>query len=253
MIWDQTVKTFRTNPPPNSEPSPAGSTITELAYQTLHRDIVSGELKPEQPLRLEFLRDKYGFGPSPLREALSRLQSEKLVSQFALRGFKVAPISIAEMSDIIETRIVIETEALRRSIERGHDDWESSIVATFHALRNIVQRRSADDASVNTAPEIESRHRDFHLALINACGSPWLLHLAGQLYTLSERYRRPLSGPGADWPARDILGEHGALMDAALARDAGKAVNLLADHYRLTGQSIERALERRSTRKTARG
>ena len=100
------------------------STLTERAYETLRREIISGRLKPEQPLRLEFLRDTYGFGFSPLREALSRLQSEKLVSQYALRGFKVAAASLAEMFDIIETRIVIESEALQRSIQRGGDDWD---------------------------------------------------------------------------------------------------------------------------------
>lgn len=246
------MKNLRTTPS-SSGSSLASSTLTEQAYQKLHRDIVSGELKPEQPLRIEFLRDKYGFGASPLREALSRLQSEKLVSQFALRGFKVASISIAEMSDILETRIVIETEALRRSIARGDDDWESAIVATFHALRNIVQRHGTDDPNAETASDIETRHRDFHHALIDACGSPWLLHLAGQLYSLSERYRRPLSGPGTDWPARDVPGEHAALMDATLARDASKAVDLLANHYRLTGQTIEHMLEQRSALKPARG
>jgi GntR family transcriptional regulator, carbon starvation induced regulator len=215
------------------------STLTEQAYQTLRREIVAGRLKPEQPLRLEFLRDTYGFGFSPLREALSRLQSEKLVSQYALRGFKVAAASLAEMFDIIDTRIVIETEALRRSIKRGGDDWESTIVATFHSLRNIAQRRSSDHGDF--VSELEGRHRDFHQALINACGSPWLIHLSGQLYTLSERYRRPmLSGlPPDHQPPRDVLGEHTAIMDAVLARNAKKAVDLLAAHYRLTAQTIE--------------
>jgi GntR family carbon starvation induced transcriptional regulator len=228
-------------------------TLTEQAYQTLRREIVSGRLAPEQPLRLEFLRDTYGFGFSPLREALSRLQSERLVSQYALRGFKVAAVSIAEMSDIIETRIVIETEALRRSIERGDDDWESAIVATFHALRNTAQRRVTDDAKPDAASDLESRHHDFHQALISACGSPWLIHLSGQLYVLSERYRRPLLSGTApnDIPARDVLGEHAAIMDATLARESSQAVDLLSAHYRLTGQTIERMLEQGSTLRTA--
>jgi DNA-binding GntR family transcriptional regulator len=245
------VKSAKTDFLPRSHISRTSEgTLTEQAYQTLRQEIVCGRLKPGQPLRLEFLRDTYGFGFSPLREALSRLQSEKLVSQHALRGFKVAPVSVAEMSDIIETRILIETEALRRSIKTGGDDWESAIVATFHALRNIVQRCVGDKA--DAASELESRHHDFHQALIGACGSPWLIHLSAQLYTLSERYRRPLlsGSPASDRPARDVLGEHAAIMEATLARDAEKATNLLSAHYRLTGRMIERMLEQRPALKT---
>jgi DNA-binding GntR family transcriptional regulator len=248
------VKPGQTDIIPHSDASRASQgTLTEQAYQTLRREIVSGRLAPEQPLRLEFLRDTYGFGFSPLREALSRLQSERLVSQFALRGFKVAAVSIAEMSDIIETRIVIETEALRRSIQRGGDDWESAIVATFHALRNAAQRRVADDAKPDAASELENRHHDFHQALLSACGSPWLIHLSGQLYMLSERYRRPLLSGSApnDMPARDVLGEHAAIMEATLAREGSKAVDLLSAHYRRTGKTIERMLEQGPTLKTA--
>jgi DNA-binding GntR family transcriptional regulator len=73
--------------------------LSEVAYQRLRADIVSGALEAGKPLRLEALRQRYGLSFLPLREALMRLQSERLVLSTALRGFSVTPLSCAEMQD----------------------------------------------------------------------------------------------------------------------------------------------------------
>ncbi|MFX6702333.1 GntR family transcriptional regulator, partial [Acinetobacter baumannii] len=76
----------------------------------MRRDIVDGLLAPNQPLRFEFLKDRYGFSFSPLREALAQLQSERLVVATAQRGYRVADVSLDEMWDAINTRVLIETQ-----------------------------------------------------------------------------------------------------------------------------------------------
>jgi GntR family transcriptional regulator, carbon starvation induced regulator len=206
-------------------------TLTDTAYAHLRRDILSGDLAPGSPLRLETLRARYGMGFSPLREALNRLAAERLTVAAAQRGFTVAPISTPEMWDAIETRILIEGQALRLSMARGGDAWETGIVAARHALALAAAR---DPGAV-----LEDRHRDFHRALIAGCASPWLLDIAGQLYAQTERYRAPMLARGAT-AGRDLAAEHGALADAALARDPA-APDLLADHYRATGRALQSA------------
>ncbi|MCC5987997.1 MAG: FCD domain-containing protein [Pararhodobacter sp.] len=215
-------------------------TLAEKVYVLLRRDIVSGALPGGQPLRLEPLRQRYGAGFSPLREALNRLQAERLVVQAPLRGFSVAPISRAEMWDAIETRITIEVEALRRAIARGDDGWEARIVGAFHALsRQSARMGPRDQPGGEIHQALEARHRAFHRALIDACGSPRLLDYAERLHAETERYRLPvLAGDGAG-AARDVPGEHRALMEAALARGANQAAALLAAHYRRTGAALE--------------
>ena len=98
-------------------------TLAEKAYEGLRHDIVTGALKPGQPLRMAQLSARYDMGFSPLREALNRLQAERLVTSVALKGFTVAPLSMAEMWDATNTRILIEGRALRLSIEAGGDEW----------------------------------------------------------------------------------------------------------------------------------
>ena len=64
-------------------------TLAEKAYDNLRQDIVRGAFVPGSPLRLADLGERYGMGFSPLREALNRLQSERLVTSESLRGFRV--------------------------------------------------------------------------------------------------------------------------------------------------------------------
>ncbi len=216
-------------------------TLAEKAYDALRRDIVSGALKPGAPLRMAQLSDRYGMGFSPLREALNRLQAERLVTSVALKGFSVAPLSMAEMWDATNTRILIESRALRLSIEQGGDEWEAGIVGALHAL---LLQAARGTASEEDARALEARHHAFHHALLSACGSGWLMDFFQRLYVESERYRHPMLAPRPGEPARDVQAEHEALAKATLARDADLACALLADHYRRTAQRVERMMTR---------
>lgn len=217
------------------------TTASQRAYEHLQSDIVKGHFGSGVPLRLEVLKERYGLSFSPLREALNRLQSERLVVASALRGFRVAELSLEEMWDCIETRILIEGEALRHSIGRGGDEWEGTVVGTFQALSSCAKRLKALGRK-RTEPEddeLERRHRDFHASLISACGSRWLIELSAQLYAQTERYRRPLLGAQAWSSGRNIHAEHEGIMKMVLKRDAGKSIELLGAHYRKTGEIIE--------------
>lgn len=215
-------------------------TLADKAYKMMHRDIVSGELAPDQALRMAMLAARYEMGFSPLREALNRLRADRLVVSNSLRGFRVSTISTEEMSDMIETRIVIETQALRLSIARGDDAWEASVVSALHAL-NLEATRVKNGKTADPWL-MEERHHDFHLALVSACNSNWLLDFFERLYAESERYRYPVLSRQSIKIARDVQAEHTALSNAALARDADSAATLLTEHYGKTAKIIEQLM-----------
>jgi GntR family transcriptional regulator, carbon starvation induced regulator len=228
---------------PSAEPPPDREDVTlaKTAYRRLRQDIMAGVFAPGQPLRLELLRQRYGLSFSPLREALNRLQAERLVTSAALRGFSVAPLSAEEMWDATDTRILVESEALRRAIKNGDDDWEIQIVAAFHGLE-LQARRTKARTTGDEAALLETRHREFHHALIAKCASPRLLSLADQLYAETQRYRAPSLTGRSPAAARDVAREHREIMEATLDRATAKAVALLAAHYRRTAEGIEAAL-----------
>jgi DNA-binding GntR family transcriptional regulator len=212
--------------------------IVEAAYGTIRHDILNGTLAPGTKLRFEMLRQRYRVGASTLREALTRLVGEALVTSEEQRGFRVAPISLEDFADLTAMRKMLEVEAMRQSIQLGDDAWEAALVAAFHRLSKVEEKLR--DNPNGHQEEWETRNREFHLALIAACPSRWLKHMHAILYQQAERYRRiALGNPVVP---RDIHAEHRALHEAALARDVDLACLLGARHIDRTVQVLNRVL-----------
>lgn len=219
-------------------------TVAEAAYVRLREDLLDGKFGAGAPLRFRALEERYGVGISPLREALSRLAVERLVIGNGQRGFRSAEVSSADLWDIICARQLIEGDALARAIAKGDDAWEAGVLGAFHRLAKAPVPGSEPDAKAAW----EARHSAFHGALIAACDSPWILHLAGQLYLQSERYRRMrLTAHPRPRLRRNVDNEHRALMDAVLARDVARACGLHKDHLAATGEQVAALLESRET------
>lgn len=208
-------------------------TLVESAYRNLRRDIIEGRLVPGEKLRIEHIKDNYGVGAGTLREALSLLISDALVVSQGQRGFRVASASLEDFNDITETRVMLECQALRQSIELGDDVWEGELLAAFHRLSKAEEKLAEDDSR----EEWEERNRVFHEVLIAACPSHWTKRFLSILYQQAERYRR-LSLQQKSVP-RDLHAEHDALFKATLNRDADLACEILAEHIRLTFQSVQ--------------
>lgn len=211
-------------------------TLTERAYAALRDDIVAGDLPPETKLQTQTLKSRYGLGGSTLREALTRLTGESLVTFEGQRGFRVASVSREDFADLCETRRLVEIDALRRSILAGDDRWEARVVAAYHRLSRIEDQMP--ERLEEIYGEWEERNRDFHKALISACPSRWLHRLHDVLCRQAERYRRITFASGRTLP-RNVQQEHRAIMEAAIARDIDAACGLAASHIMRTLAVLE--------------
>ena len=206
------------------------NTVGSSTYQRIKRDIIFGDLAPASKLKLEGLRKRYSASMSTLRETLSRLSSEGFVAAEEQRGFFVTAVSRDDLIEIANLRILLECHALRQSIEQGDTDWEGNLVAAHHKLHLMEKQMLAGDDS--RKEDWKRYDWEFHLAMIEACGSRNLLSLHAILYDKYLRYQMlVLTYRGAD-----AVEEHRQMFDAALARDVEGATALLTQH-------IERGLE----------
>lgn len=213
------------------------ATLTEQLEEALRADILDGVFPPGRRLRASEMSLRYGVSATPLREAFQRLAVENLVELDPRFGATVARISESDLRDIYEMLSIFGCMALERSIERGDDAWREEVRARFDQMSDSIrdQEENAgldDETRRRLASESADAHWNFHSALYQACGSPWLLRFVATLHGHSERYRRlAMQTPGL---RRDSRHEHEAIMVAALARDQVAAVTALREHLGLS-------------------
>jgi DNA-binding GntR family transcriptional regulator len=213
-------------------------TLNASALAQMRADIIACRLLPNERLRVETLRERYGMGTSPIREALMRLEAEGHVELEQNKGFRVAEVSIENLNDLMNTRIEIESIALRWSLEKGSIEWEANLLSAYHRL----SRQTKIDP---TAPEVISEawrkaHADFHAALVAGCGAPTLLTIRARLFEQADRYvALSIMSKG---PLRDDTGEHKQLMRAALGREIGKMLDFNRAHITRTLEKVAASL-----------
>jgi DNA-binding GntR family transcriptional regulator len=203
----------------------APATRTGQVYEILRGELLSGGLHPGQKLKMAGLTERFGVSQSVVREALTRLTEQGLLVATPQRGFRVRDLSIKDIAELTETRVQIESLAMRLAAERGDLQWETGILAAHHRLERTPVTR--DDATVSE--DWSGQHRDFHVALLTGCGNRRLEAVASSLRDSAELYRR-WYWVLTDDHQRDLAREHRQLKELALARDADQAIEVLTEH-----------------------
>jgi GntR family carbon starvation induced transcriptional regulator len=208
--------------------------LTQIAWQRLRDDIICGKLRPKTRLRIGKLRDLYGIGASPLREALSRLVPDGFVVSLDRRGFVVAPLSLSEFRELTDVRKLLESEAGRLSLASGDDEWESQLVAALHRITKL----SASPAGKmsQAMKEWETLNEAFHETLMSGASSTLLLNFRRTAYFYAKRYLRVCLSAAA---IRELQKDHKAMADAAIARDIVKLQSLINAQLERTYLKIE--------------
>jgi DNA-binding GntR family transcriptional regulator len=206
------------------------ATLANTAYERLRADLLACRLFPGDPIKINEMSVVLETNPIAIREALSKLSAEGLVTSEAKKGFRAAQVSVDDLLDLTKTRIEIECLCLKSAIARGNVDWETDIVGALHRLLRTSERVPGDKH--RNSDEWALQHAKFHEALVGSCESKLMLGIRSTLYAQSERYRR-LSIPLAEFD-RDIAGEHRALAEAVLARDFSASASLMKAHLQTT-------------------
>ena len=216
------------------------ATAASTVFAGIRQEILTGKLEPGMKLRVEALCSRYDATANPVREALNRLVSDGLVVIEDQKGFSVAPVSIDHWRELVWTRCVVESCALREAIANPTVAWEDEIVLSLHRLTRTSRFISEENRTPN--PDWETAHHRFHNALISSGSSSILLKFCEDLREKTDRYRHIASiAPTA---RTDYNGEHQAIADHCIARNANDAVNALVEHYRHTLSVVESYFEK---------
>ncbi|MCU1563188.1 MAG: hypothetical protein JWN05_1567 [Arthrobacter sp.] len=190
----------------------------ESIFQTLRSEILSGMHPPGTAVRETSLAERFGVSRTPVREALSRLQQERLLERVA-RGLQVPQVDPQQVIQIYDMRILLEEEAARQAARaRQFPD----LMRLEALLQRDRQLQEPDDYTRITT------NLEFHAAVWNCAHNPVLRDLLERLSTHLIHTPRSTLSTGNRWA--ESLDEHEALLKAIENQDSDAAGKIAREH-----------------------
>ena len=207
-----------------TEQSTSYATKGDFVYAVVRERILRNVYLPGITLNQAELARALGTSTTPLREALRRLKTEGLVELDAHRDAKVTELSAEEARDLYELRRVL-------------DPLAASLAATRRTRQDVAAMRNALTAAERTEGLIVAEsivaHRQFHRAVYLSSHNELLSGTLEGIWDRADRYEFTRSGQQLPSAEREDWGrEHRELLDAIVARDAGRAEQIMHDHIR---------------------
>jgi DNA-binding GntR family transcriptional regulator len=160
------------------------STLGDDVYQSLRAAVLEHTLSPGDRMNIDALARELDVSPTPVREALARLESEGLVRKRPLAGYTVSPLlSRTEFADMFDMRLLLECAAARWAAERATPGQRATLVA--EAARSIP---ASDDQSWHSAFTTLDAH--LHGLVAEAAASPLLVDSITRLHAHLHLHRR---------------------------------------------------------------
>lgn len=196
----------------------------DAAYEQLRRWILTGRLKPGERLDQAWLARHMRVSRTPLRQALLRLTSERLVEAEPHRSAVVAPLSLIEVEDLYHSRRALETMLAEAAAAKLTE-------TTLKQMRDLLlqQERAVKTGDADRFTELD---REFHFALYRAAGYARAYDILEELRDSSDRYVRfyALYKNGA----AESLVEHRRILQLCADRDVA-GIRHAVDHHVVRG------------------
>ncbi|KFX69498.1 GntR family transcriptional regulator [Pseudomonas taeanensis MS-3] len=208
-------------------------TLAEHVFRCIQAAIVKGEIAPGSKISEPELARTYGISRGPLREAIHRLEGQRLLVRVPHVGARVVSLNQAELIELYEIRESLEGMACRLAAERMTQ-------VEIDELRRVLDLHEQDEAfKAGVGYYQQEGDFDFHYRIIQGSGNKTLSQmLCGELYQLVRMYRLQFSATPSRPP--QAFAEHHRILDAIADRDGELAELLMRRHIGASKRNIER-------------
>ena len=203
--------------------------MVDNVTERLRRDLLAGEIKPGERIKIAELEKRFGVSHIPIREAVRRLETEGLIVAMPQRAAVAASVDLDDLSGLYDLRRIIECEVIRRSAEAMTPEQVNAVRSALETLEAV--------ANDHDSPRFWDLHRDFHWALLEPGATAWIERVLDQIWLASQRYVRLFVSETVD----DAMRDHRALLDCCEQRDGAGAAELLRRHLDRTELAVRKA------------
>jgi DNA-binding GntR family transcriptional regulator len=211
---------------PRLPSAPTRASLADAVHESLLTWLMDGHAAPGSALSIDGLARDLGVSPTPIREALARIESTGLVHRAALRGYRVAQmLSEAEVNDLMDARLLLECRNAALAVAHVDDGFLDQLTQT-------VRRMGAAPTGPGFAEyrEYHAADNEFHHLLNRAGGNRFLLQAFEGLNGQIQRFRLRLVPGSGVTDAAEAVAEHGAVVAALRTRDAAAVEDAVRTH-----------------------
>jgi DNA-binding GntR family transcriptional regulator len=206
-----------------------GPSLADQAYEALRDDITSGRLTAETRITERWLAQRLGVSPTPVREALTRLEHEHLIERGDANTIRVAEPSLAHLHELSLIEAALRGVAARIAAVSASDRELAKLSALCDEVETIG-RAFTTDAKVQE--KVLRLTREFHLLVDKASHNPTLVKMIATAtafdWSFRKRFAPELYGDVRS-PVEGHL-QHREILDALLARDGERAEEIMRHH-----------------------
>ena len=191
--------------------------LRDKAYEVIKEKISNCEYQPGQFLIESELMKEVGSSRTPVREALNKLEQERLLKIMPKRGIYVNDITLGLVNEIFEGRLLVEPYIIQcygKNISKDLLRQQRELLASGGAAENAV---------------LFARDRDLHQLIVNSSCNEYMITLMNQIYTQNHRLR-VMTGQKIESRLKVTQEEHLAICDCLLADDINQAAKLMQVH-----------------------
>ena len=207
--------------------------LKQQAYQIIRQKIINCEYLPGALLNGTLLQEAVPGSQTPVRDALSRLEQEKLVAILPKKGVLVAPLTVSDLKPVYETRLLLEPYVVQHYGNKLSEDFYMDMYRNFSAASPLQP-----DSSHYTFDD------EFHLGFIQAADNPYFSQVYEQIHAQTHR-ARVLCGNTAENRVTDSMKEHLEIILPCLKKDWTAASARMADHLTRSRGSVLKNLSQR--------
>lgn len=213
-----------------------GDTLAEQVFRRIQAAIVQGEIAPGSKISEPELARTYGISRGPLREAIHRLEGQRLVIRVPHAGARVVSLGVRELVELYQIRESLEGMACRLAAQR-------ITRAEVDELRRVLDAHERDEAfQAGRGYYQQEGDYDFHYRIIQASGNATLVQLlCNDLYQLVRMYRIQFSST----PNRpqQAFQEHQRILEALADGDGELAELLMRRHIAASRRNVEQQVD----------
>ncbi len=205
------------------EMQPRSMAARDWVFQVIRTAIVRGELPGDMPLRQDEISNALSVSHIPVREAFRQLEAQGLVRIYPNRGAVVTKLSCKELSDVMDTRILLEVGALRLALPHITEE-------DLARARELLELFSKEKDPIKGA-ELNLK---LHFSLYDPCDNQTLLSLIDQMHANVDRYITPFFGKEEVSAELYTVDEHSQIISACESKDTELATAILRTHLQRT-------------------